>query len=195
VANPLKARTRGGAGDGQRSPRRGHSAPVQAVCTAIVLVALAGCAAGGGGDAWAAWFGRLHALTVPFPIALMIAGGVAELLHALRGGESYTQIVRFCVRFTAGAAVVAALLGWINAGWSWRFDAALTGLEPHRWLGSATAGWSVLLALLLVRAERRSDRPRRRVFRAALLIGIVLVVATAHFGGMIVFGPGYFAPP
>ena len=63
-------------------------------------------------------------------------------------------------------------------------------LGLHRWLGTATAGWAVLAAVLSARDERRGVRSGW--FRAALLAAVVLVGATGHFGGVLVFGDDFF---
>src|SRR5205823_7272465 len=97
--------------------------------------------------------------------------------------------VHFCLMLGAFAAVTTAALGWLHA-WGGAGLGMPVALGLHRWLGTATAGWAVLTAGLSARDERRGVRSGW--FRAALLIAAVLVGATRHLGGVLVFGEEFF---
>jgi uncharacterized membrane protein len=60
----------------------------------------------------------------------------------------------------------------------------------HRWLGTASAVLAVLTAVLAARDRRRDARGVG--FRPALLVTAVLVAATGHFGGVLVYGDDFF---
>jgi hypothetical protein len=89
----------------------------------------------------------------------------------------------------AVAAVPAVALGWLHA-------AAGNGvpspqlLTAHRWLGTLTGVWVIGTALWTGRDGRRGLRSRG--VRVALVIGILLVVVTAHLGGLMTHGRDFF---
>jgi hypothetical protein len=100
--------------------------------------------------------------------------------------------VQFCVWLGAVAAVTSAALGWLHA-WSGAGAGLPTSLGWHRWLGTATAGSAVLAAALAARDRRRGVRGGW--CRICLLATAVLVAATGHFGGVLVYGDDFFTAP
>lgn len=133
--------------------------------------------------------GKCHLLLLHFPIALMLAAGVGELLSVWRGSRVPSPAVQFCLLLAAGTAVPTVALGWLHA-------AAGNGvgspqlLTVHRWLGTVAGIWVIGTALCAARDVRRG--PRSRGTRGALVIGIAIVVATAHFGGLMTHGRDFF---
>ena len=84
-----------------------------------------------------AWIGRFHPPLVHFPIALLSAAALAELLLVATGKAFFDSAVRFCVWGGALGAVGAALLGWLFGGFRVVDDEWV--MTSHRWLGTATA--------------------------------------------------------
>jgi uncharacterized membrane protein len=134
--------------------------------------------------------GPFHVVAVHFPIALLIAAAVAELWAFCHGFWLPAPAVHFCVRFGAAAALAAAALGWLHASNGHGASLPQT-LALHRWIGSATALWSVGTALLSHWDERRGVRSPW--FRACLLIGALLVAVVGHLGGILVHGEDFFS--
>lgn len=138
--------------------------------------------------------GRVHPLLVHFPIALLLAGALAEILGALRGRTGSSPAARFCVGLGALGAAAAALTGWQRA----EHFAALPGTEDnvdlHRWFAVATTGLALLLALIGLWSRERSSNvrsPGLGLFRWGLLLAAVVVAVTAHFGGTLVYGADF----
>lgn len=139
------------------------------------------------------WVGKLHPSIVHFPIALLLAAALAEVLVAL-GARGLQPAVRFCVILGFLGAAAAASVGWL-AG-----ETASQTLEPqltwHRWLGVGTA---VLALALLVASEARVRRgdasPWTVRTRWLLLLAVVAVSVTGHLGGILVFGADYLGLP
>jgi mono/diheme cytochrome c family protein/uncharacterized membrane protein len=137
------------------------------------------------------WLGRFHPATVHFPIAMLTAAAVAELLRLLTRQPVFDAITRYCLWFGALTAVAAGALGWflgefhlIDASWL---------LTAHRWLGTSTLVSAVLL-LGLSEWRRRPERGGGRIWlRTALLIVTGLVLATGFFGGAVVYGLDHYA--
>lgn len=136
------------------------------------------------------WLGRFHPAAAHFPVALLIAAAIAELLGRVRQVDGLDAVVRFCVWTGAIGAVVAAPLGWFNAGWDLTHDDRV--LAIHRWAGTATLLWGVLLVVLIEVSRRRDTTGWRRSRFAALMIAAVLIGLVGHFGGMLVFGTDYY---
>jgi uncharacterized membrane protein len=120
---------------------------------------------------------------VNFPIALLAAAAVAELLLMATHRAVFEAAGRFCLVFGASAAVVAAALGWCFAGFRLADEDWL--LTTHRWLGTSTAAWSGLLLWIGSGTAREGTRT---VYRAVLFAGATLVMATGFFGGAMLYG-------
>jgi hypothetical protein len=118
-----------------------------------------------------------------FPIAMLIGAAVAEALRMMGGAAWLEGAARFGVIVGAVTAAVAAALGWAFA--MERSDSWV--LEAHRWLGTGAAGFSVVLLALSEMKWRRAGR-WRLAFRAALFIGVPLIIVTGYFGGAMVYG-------
>lgn len=134
--------------------------------------------------------GSLHVLVVHFPIALIVAAAMGEFWSAWQGVRTPTEPVRFCVMLGTAGALAAAGIGWLQA--SNGYGAGMPQiLRLHRFMGTSTALWSIVAALLSERDERHGNRSLW--FRAWLLIGAFLVAASAHLGGVLVHGENYFS--
>jgi uncharacterized membrane protein len=135
------------------------------------------------------FLGKFHLLALHFPIALMLAAGVGEIVSVWRGSRVPSPAVQFCLALAAVAAVPTVALGWLHA-------AAGNGIGSpqllivHRWLGTFAGVWVIGTALCAGRDAHRGLRSRG--VRVALVIGIALIVATAHLGGLMAHGSDFF---
>ncbi len=135
------------------------------------------------------WLGKFHPPLVHFPIALLTAAAVAELLRLATGKPAFDAISRFCVWFGTLTAVVAGILGWFLGGF--RFTDASWVMMVHRWVGTLTVAFAVLV-LVLSELSRHPTRGRTQVwFRVILFVAAALVSVTGFFGGAVVFGINY----
>jgi mono/diheme cytochrome c family protein/uncharacterized membrane protein len=140
-----------------------------------------------------AWLGKSHPPAVHFPIGLLTAAAVAELLRLVTGRPGFAAAARFCLWFGALSAVGAGALGWLLAGF--RVTDPSWVLTTHRWLGTTTVVGAAL-ALALSEAGRHPGRSVcRRCAPVTLLLAAGLVLATGFFGGAVVFGLAHFAWP
>jgi uncharacterized membrane protein len=136
------------------------------------------------------WLGRFHVVIIHFPIALLTAAALAELLAARRLSRRPEPMVRSCVLLGAGSAVVAVVLGWLHADVGGFGGASAEGVVLHRWLGTVAGAWTVVMALLSERESRRGQRTL--VFRSLLWSGALVVTAAGHTGGLLVHGDRFF---
>jgi mono/diheme cytochrome c family protein/uncharacterized membrane protein len=139
------------------------------------------------------WLGKFHPPVVHFPIALLTAAAVAELLRLATGKPAFDAITRFCVWFGTLAAVVAGILGWFLGGF--RFTDASWVMMMHRWIGTLTVAIAVLV---LVQCELSRSPARQRIgrsFRLTLFVAAGLVSVAGFLGGAVVYGIDHYAWP
>lgn len=114
------------------------------------------------------WLGNMHPFAVHFPIALIPASFIALVLARRRGHA--VDVIRAVIILAGIAAVGAATLGWLNAGFS------LTDEDPvqtwHRWLGTTLA---VLVGGVAIWAWRHSESVNSRAI-TWLLGGLTLLL-------------------
>ncbi len=140
---------------------------------------------------WLAWLGRLHIPLVHLPLGLLAGGFIAELLR-VAGGKRFEPMAgaaRYCLWLGAGAAVLAAALGWIHAAPLTEDDL----LVAHRRLGSFAALAAVAVAAAHEWQRRGGGAWRGGVYWAGLVTMIALVGAAGHFGGMLVHGHDFLS--
>jgi uncharacterized membrane protein/YHS domain-containing protein len=138
------------------------------------------------------WFelaGKLHIVVVHFPIALIILAGLLELLRFRKPRPG--DVTYFCLIVGAAAAVVAAVLGWIDAG---NLFGGVSGktLFLHRWLGITLAAGAVLMVVVATVARARPSPFISRTARAGMVFCALLVAVVGHFGGTLSYGEDYY---
>lgn len=144
-------------------------------------------------EPWWGWvlLGRLHPLVVHFPIGLLIAGAVHELVQWARGRTVPSQVGLFCLSLGLAAGGVAVWFGTLNASHQSMTGDSAAILERHRY-----AGWAVVLAggaalLVALIARGRPGRQLAGAYTALMLVSAACVGATGHFGGQLVYGSTY----
>jgi uncharacterized membrane protein len=135
--------------------------------------------------------GRLHPLCVHFPIALLLAALLAELVRPRREGPSETAF--FCLALGAAGAALAALTGWLFAEHDPPGMEAL--LLRHRWAGIGAAASACTTLLWAWRWRRTGAAALARPTRLGLALTALLVAASAHLGGSMVYGEGFALEP
>ncbi|OVE82401.1 hypothetical protein BVY04_01065, partial [bacterium M21] len=133
---------------------------------------------------------KFHPVAVHFPIALVIMALVAEILFALTRKDLFDHSAHFLLPAGAAAAIPAAMLGLLAAA-SANYPAPLSDiLQQHRWFGLGAAIVTLTAAVL----QRFSARKTTHlwVYRAALLIAVLLISYTSHLGGTLIYGIDYF---
>jgi uncharacterized membrane protein len=139
------------------------------------------------------FLGRFHPVVLHFPIALALAGLLAEVLGLLSGRQMFSDAARFMVLVAALSAAVTVPLGWLSAlAQDLEGDPARM-LWLHRWLGTA-AGATILLTAFLSELSRLfgGNKALRNAYRAGLAASSVLVGLAGHFGALMNRGVDYF---
>jgi mono/diheme cytochrome c family protein/uncharacterized membrane protein len=139
------------------------------------------------------WLGNFHPPAVNFPIALLSAAALAEILRLFTHRPAFDGIARYCLWVGTLGAVNAVVLGWFLAGFHFTDEPWMVAI--HRWLGTSTmVGAAAVLGLCEL--SRRPGRRRTRLcFRGALFFLAALVLITGFFGGAVVFGLDHYAWP
>ena len=88
------------------------------------------------------WLSHFHPLVVHFPVALLTAALIAELLAGISGHTGLRTAATFCLALGAFSALPTAGLGWLLAENSSHRGSELFN---HRWLGVSTAVLSLLV--------------------------------------------------
>jgi uncharacterized membrane protein len=139
------------------------------------------------------WIGKLHPASTHFPVALMLVAVLAEGIAWWTRLESWKQTVRFLVVLGALSGLAASGLGWMNAYFSSYNHAAGALLWWHRWIGTGTALWSVICAVLICLGPCVEGSKERQRFRGALLLGATLVGISGFLGSALIYGLQHYA--
>jgi uncharacterized membrane protein len=117
------------------------------------------------------WLGKFHPASANFPIALLVAAAIAEVLFAATRRPAFDAASRFCLWFGALAAVLTDTLGWFMGGFRTADQSWIMTID--RWLGTSTDVLA-MVALLLGEASRRPGRQRARRW-----FGVLPVIAAS----------------
>lgn len=134
------------------------------------------------------WLGKFHPMTTHFPVALLLTAVLAELFAWWMRRSEWTLFVRFLVVLGALSSIPTATLGWL-ANYP-TVDGSQLALiyRIHQILGTATALWAIVCAVLICSAECEEGSIERKRFRGALLLGAALVAITGFLGGTLAAG-------
>lgn len=139
------------------------------------------------------WLGKFHPPAANFPIALLVAAALAEVLLAATGRPVFDAANRFCLWFGGLAAVLTGTLGWFLGGFR-TVDPSWV-MTMHRWLGTSTDILAVV-TLLVGEASRRPSRQKaRRWFGVLLVVVALMVLAAGFFGGALLYGIRHYEWP
>lgn len=142
---------------------------------------------------WWGWvfLGRLHPLVVHFPIGLILAGAGFELVQWLRRRPLPSDVGRFCLGVGLVSGVMAVCLGTLNADHQNITGESAAILEWHRYSAWALLGVAAG-ALFTGRVMRaHAGNGWGGAYAGLVLASALLVSATGHFGGQLVYGSTY----
>ncbi|MAG56203.1 MAG: hypothetical protein CMJ83_07935 [Planctomycetes bacterium] len=127
--------------------------------------------------------GPFHVVLVHFPIALVLAALLAEVLYLVSGSAGLRTAAALCLGLGAASGVLAGYSGWVLAEACTEAEVA-----DHRWTGVATVCLTVLAWGCLAASRRGKQRWATLLYRLLLLAAAILVGISGHLGGVIVHG-------
>ena len=138
----------------------------------------------------ASFFGRFHPILVHLPIGMLVLAFAMAAFEKVKKTVEFGSAIRFSLLFGAFAAVLAAVTGFLLSRDGGYEDDVL---DFHQWLGISVALLS-LLSYWLYR-DRNTVQGILGKLKAQrfviLLLMIVLLGFTGHFGGTLTHGKGY----
>ncbi len=138
------------------------------------------------------WLGKFHPASTHFPVALLLAAVLAEGFAWWLRKPEWTLVVRFLVVLGALSGLLTATLGWMLPFATVKDSDREMVYIIHRILGSGTAVWGIVCAVLICMAECKEGSFERKRFRGALMLGGALVMVTGLLGGMLTFGLDHY---
>jgi uncharacterized membrane protein len=130
---------------------------------------------------------RLHAALNDLPTALLVTTALFELLALATRREAFRQ-VSFWTLIAGALGGAAAVISGLQAEEQLAHgDAVHRVMETHELLAFVTLGTFGVLALWRLLRERRMGAGERALALAATLAGAGVLVATAAYGGRLVF--------
>lgn len=131
----------------------------------------------------AGFLGRFHTLAVHLPIGFLLLSGLVEIV-ARKKEVNLNNAISIMLLSGAIAAILAVGLGWMLASEGGYDESTLFW---HRWLGVSVAVVSVLAWLTKIGKLKLSSK----VYQGSILILVLLIGITGHFGGNLTHGSNY----
>lgn len=139
------------------------------------------------------WLGKFHPPMVNFPIALIVAAALAELLYMGTRNSIFDHASRFCTWLGVLGAIAAGVLGWFFAGF--RLTDHMWLMTWHRWLGTTAVVWALITLILSEKSRPPQAGGLRRWFRFFLFIAAIVVLIVGFFGGAMIYGLDHYQWP
>lgn len=128
-------------------------------------------------------FGRMHPLLLHMPVGLLVMVTLLVLLRTHFESSSFDTLIRFLLHISAVTAALSALMGLFLSREGGYDDAYLA---PHKWLGAATCYVGVVLIFV---------QGRKLLFKISLLVCVVVLLFTGHYGSMLTHGDNFILAP
>lgn len=130
--------------------------------------------------------GRLHPILVHFPVALILAAAVAELLFMVRRRQDFGTAALLAITAAAWMAAPAFLAGFAAASGR-DFQGALAhAFAVHRIAGITTPVLAFLAAGMGYSTRRTGQVWEQILYRVFLLLAAVSVAVAGWYGGLLV---------
>ena len=130
---------------------------------------------------------RLHAALNDLPAALLLVAVLFDLLGAATRRPGFRQVGFWTLMVGAVGGIAAVLSGLQAEERIDHGDAVHRVMETHEQLAFVTLGIFAVLALWRIVRERRMGAAERALALAVSLGGVGVLIATAAYGGRLVF--------
>lgn len=135
--------------------------------------------------------GKLHPISVHFPIALFIMAGVCEAAFGFTKRTLLHHYAGFNLLIGWLFGILASILGWINAASGGGDTSDL--VSQHRLSAIALIVIAGICMVIWPWNLQNVKASKNRILLARILLSLVvaLTVVTGHLGGSLVFGENY----
>lgn len=134
----------------------------------------------------ALFIGRFHPVFVHLPIGFLLFAFLLEFASMMKRYEAFTSAVPFALLMGGLSGIAAGVSGYLLSG-AGGYGEDL--LATHQWLGISVVILS--FAAWLMRIFLYNQKRYRTVFRTVLVVLVVLVMGTGHYGGSLTHGADY----
>lgn len=132
---------------------------------------------------WLQAFGRVHPLLLHLPIGLLLFIALLVFLRKYFESSSFDSLISFLLHIAALTASITALMGLFlsrEGGYNEQ------DLQLHKWFGVTTC----YLGTVLLIVQRKN-----KVFKTTLIVSVVALIVTGHFGAMMTHGENFVLGP
>jgi uncharacterized membrane protein len=134
------------------------------------------------------FLGRLHPFLVHFPVALILAAAVAEVVYVSRKNRYYADAALFAVTAAAWVAFPAFLVGFAAASGQVFEGDVHRAFAVHRVAGIVTPMLAFLAAGMGHSTRRSGQVWEQMTYRLFLFLAAVSVLVAGAYGGVLVHG-------
>lgn len=131
------------------------------------------------------YIGKFHPVVLHLPIGAFIYTFVLALLGH-NNLEPYKKAIKVGMLISFIGALLSSILGYLLYTFG---DYAQEAVQNHLYLGWST---TLILGIMFFKLEKICIEKR---FSYILLLGVILITTTAHFGGQLTHGEGYLDIP
>jgi uncharacterized membrane protein len=128
-------------------------------------------------------FGHFHPLLVHLPIGMLYLVGLLYGYGSWKKTKTYWPAIKIGLTIAFLSSILAGISGWVL---SYGGGYAEESVSLHMWLGIATSAATLVLMTL----GKLFNRPSK-FFGAILIITLILLTLTGHFGGSMTHGDDY----
>lgn len=137
---------------------------------------------------WAAMFGRFHPIVLHFPIGLLVAAFLLEMLGVFRTFQNHEPANWLLLLLGTGSAIIAAVFG-VFLSWEGGYDE--TNVFWHQWTGIGVAALASIAVIVRFIHSRTWKNSFRKVYRVLLFAVVILITVAGHYGGNLTHGSTY----
>ncbi|BBM82719.1 DUF2231 domain-containing protein [Candidatus Uabimicrobium amorphum] len=135
--------------------------------------------------------GKLHPISVHFPIALFFAAVLGEILSLLYN-KQLQQAINYCFNIAAISSVIAVVLGWCAHISSTYKNELHTVANYHKVMGILTAILIITVSVLNSKKQTASQTQLEKLYWPCILITSIIIGITGFLGSSLIFGLGHY---
>ncbi|MEO6723451.1 MAG: DUF1549 domain-containing protein [Ferruginibacter sp.] len=136
------------------------------------------------------FLGHLHPLAVHFPVGLLLFAAILELFTVKNFHSKLRPGINVLVLAGALSAMIAAVLGLLQARTG---DYGKDALTIHQWTGIGTAVLTVFCLFILRRTKKNTNAALIKTYRTTIFSTAIAISVAGHFGASLTHGSDYLS--